>query len=419
MNRVNKAVMIICLAAVLIVTAIAGARWLTRGQTAAQGNPAAPYDLVITIKQDAATSRAFTWLMGTGDPALPGVLEVVAGERAAFTGKDVMRVEAQQSVLQTDGGSRGVYKAEAAGLTPGTVYMYRVGSGADGEWSEPARFSTAEQLQDAVTFINVTDSQGEREADFDLWARTLDKAFAVFPQAAFIVHNGDLTEDPDNSAGWSYFFGKAQNWVSGIPLMPVAGNHEEIDGDATVFASHFNLPDNGADGATTGTSYSFDYGPVHVTVLNTESSRKKQAQWLKEDLAATDRAWKIVAMHRPAYGGNQYEKVEDWTEIFDEYGVDLVLQGHNHEYSRSYPLLGGRITGREDTITGADKGTVYVVTNSSGAKFNEKKDDQFYHKVHFQNHEQMFAGITVSGDALTYQAYDASGRKQDEFVIRR
>lgn len=40
--------------------------------------------------------------------------------------------------------------------------------------------------------------------------------------------------------------------------------------------------------------------------------------------------------------GNSYKKVEDWTDIFDTYQVDLVLQGHNHEYSRSYPLRGGK-----------------------------------------------------------------------------
>ncbi|KAI7247929.1 hypothetical protein KC345_g11908, partial [Hortaea werneckii] len=161
----------------------------------------------------------------------------------------------------------------------------------------------------------------------------------------------------------------------------------------------------------------FDYGPVHVTVLNTESNLKKQTEWLKKDLAGTDKPWTIVAMHRPAYGGNMYSKVEDWTEIFDKYNVDLVLQGHNHEYSRSYPLRGGKIVPEGNPPAGAAGGTVYVVTNASGAKFNEKKEDQFYHKVHFQNNKPMFAGITVSGNTLTYQAYDTDGKKLDEFIL--
>lgn len=95
--------------------------------------------------------------------------------------------------------------------------------------------------------------------------------------------------------------------------------------------------------------------------------------------------------------------------LFDEYGVDLVLQGHNHEYSRSYPLKDGEIT--------SSSGTVYVTTNTSGQKFNEKKDSQFYHKVHLQNRKQMYAAITVTGDKLIYQAYTVDGELVDEFEL--
>ncbi|MNP44591.1 hypothetical protein D3C76_1384560 [compost metagenome] len=95
-----------------------------------------------------------------------------------------------------------------------------------------------------------------------------------------------------------------------------------------------------------------------------------------------------------------------------------MLQGHNHEYSRSYPLYQGAIVSEAKTAAAARRGTVYVVTNASGAKFNGKKADQFYHKVHFQNNKQMFAGITVSGSKLTFQAYDVDGSKLDEFVLQ-
>lgn len=68
------------------------------------------------------------------------------------------------------------------------------------------------------------------------------------------------------------------------------------------------------------------------------------------------------------------------------------------------------------------EGTVYVVTNSVGPKFNDLKKTKFYHSVHFQNNKQMFAGITVSEHTLSYQsyqAYDVDGILQDEFVINR
>lgn len=410
-----KTVLIIGMIIVVLIVAAVAVEWMKSEQPAETRSSAAPYDVVTTFKGAAETSRAFTWY--TEDPEADGWLELVKGGDTAFNGESVIKVEAVHSTMKTDKGSRGVHKAEVSGLEAGTQYTYRVGTGNEGEWSAAASFTTAQADSDSVTFINITDSQGETAADFEIWGQTLNKAFQIFPEAQFIVHNGDFTEDPEDSAAWDYFFGNVESWVSSIPLMPVTGNHDEVDEKAAEFTSHFNLPDNGAKGSIAGTSYSFDYGPVHVTVLNTESNLKKQTDWLEKDLAGTDKAWKIVAMHRPAYGGNSYKKVADWTEIFDEYQVDLVLQGHNHEYSRSYPLLDGAIVPEGENPVGAPRGTVYVVTNASGSKFNEKKEDQFYHKVHFQNNKPMFAGITVSGNTLTYEAYDVDGSRLDEFVL--
>lgn len=293
-----KFAIILGLVVIVLILVAVGMEWSKSGSSAKSSTP---YDLVTTFKGDAGTSRAFTWY--TNDSNTAGVLELVKGRSSSFANSDVLRVEADSSSIKTDNGTRGVHKAEVTGLEPGAMYSYRVGSGVEGEWSTVSEFTTEERGLDSATFINVTDSQGDSANDFKLWGKTLSKAFQTFPEAKFIVHNGDITENPEDSGSWDQFFGNVQSLISGIPLMPVTGNHDEVDGDATDFTSHFNLPDNGAKGSVAGTSYSFDYGPVHVSVLNTESNLKKQAEWLKQDLKGTDKEWKIVAMHRPAYGG--------------------------------------------------------------------------------------------------------------------
>lgn len=367
--------------------------------------------LVTTFKGDSRTSRAFTWY--TEDPNSPGQLQLVEGTEAEKLGQaDTQTYQADSTTIATgEDRANAVHKVEVTGLKPGTAYTYRVGDGTEKGWSKPAVFTTEDEDEDTFTFLNVTDSQGQSEADFTVWGRTLDKAFETFPEAKWIVHNGDLTEDPEDETSWDYFFGKAADWLSQIPLMPVTGNHDEVKKESGRYTAHFNLPENGAEDSAEGTTYSFDYGNAHIVVLNTESNIKGQTEWLREDLKNTDQPWKIVAIHRPAYGGNSYEKISDWVQVFDEYEVDLVLQGHNHEYARSFPL-------RDGEVVEEGEGTVYVVTNTSGAKFNEKKKDKFYHAVHFQNGKQMFAGITISGDTLTYQAYDVDGNKLDEFILR-
>jgi len=386
--------------------------WQKKQQAGVSAVPK-PQSIVMTIGGDARTTMAFTW-QTEGASGEPGILQIAEGAEPdpSWNEAEVLSFKAKASVMEDGGKGQTVYKVLAAGLRPGTTYVYRVGNGQEDGWSEPVSFVTEPEEPQAFTFINVTDSQGEKAADFRLWVRTLDKAFQAFPEARFIVHNGDMTENPDDAQGWKWLFGQAAQWLTRVPLMPVAGNHDEISGDASAFTSHFLVPENGAEGATPGTTYSFDYGFAHIVVLNTESKIKRQTEWLREDLRKNTKPWTIVAMHRPAYGGNQYDKIEDWIHVFEEFGVDLVLQGHNHEYSRSYPLRNGQIA--QD-----GKGTVYVVTNTSGPKFNELKKDKFYHAVHSQPNKQTFAGITVSDNTLVYTAYTVDGRRLDEFTLER
>lgn len=377
-----------------------------------------PKSISTTITGDARTSRSFTW--HTEPAAADAVIQLVEGswkdgldESSMLTIQGITTtIEAANNVYQ------GVHKVEVTGLKAGTSYSYRVGSGEANSWSEPAQFLTEPAADEPFTFLNVTDSQGIVESDFELWGRTLDKAFQLLPDARFIVHNGDLTENPEDEQAWDYFFDKGRKWLASVPLMPVTGNHEEIDNNAKRFVSHFMVPDNGAEGSITGTTYSFDYSNAHFVVLNTESNIDGQTEWLRKDLAGTDKPWIIVAMHRGAYGGSSYKKVKEWVEVFDEFKVDLVLQGHNHEYSRSFPLRNGEVVGDGERAVTGKEGTVYVVTNSSGQKFNKKKDDKFYHKVHFQNGRQMFAGISTDGDTLSYSAYNVDGEELDRFEIK-
>lgn len=376
-----------------------------------------PYSIVTTFKDNPSEARAFAWT--TDDPEAASVVQLVPGsDTAAWNTDEVLTFQGETTLLEINDSKLGTHKAEAAGLKPGTTYTYRVGTGDASSWSTPAQFTTAAQDDaSSFTFLNLADSQGVTESDFKLWGNTLNKAFELYPDARFVIHNGDFTENADDSDGWRYLFEQAMPWAASVPLMPVVGNNDVLKKEgSTPLTARFNLPDNGTKGVAG--SYSFDYGTVHVAVLNTEEEISAQTKWLDADLAATKQPWLIVAIHRPLYGGSTYKKIKEWGEVIDRYKVDLVLQGHNHEYSRSYPLRDGKVTGTADQPIQDHAGTVYVVTNTSGPKFNEKKEDQFYHAVHFQNNKQMFAAITVDGDTLTYSAFTSDGNQLDTFTVQ-
>lgn len=380
-----------------------------------------PYSLVMNVGEDAASDRLFTWQSGSKQGK--SLIQYIEGNNLAVDWKaeKAATVEGTASVIGEDGQSRTVHKAALSALQPGKTYVYRVGDGTEKGWSKTNLFHTNEGAPtvDGFTFINVTDSQGETDEHFKLWGDTLKQAFRVAPEASFIIHNGDLTENPRDGKAWDAFFREAAPWLSSVPLMPVTGNHEEIDGDAEPFVSYFNVPANGASGSLAGTTYFFDYDDARFIMLNTESNIDGQTEWLEEALKENTRKWIVVSLHRGPYGGNQNKEIHKWIELFDRYEVDLVLQGHNHEYARSYPLRDGQIADGDDSLVRNRAGTIYVVINAAGQKLNKQKKDQFYHKVHVQTGKRMFAAIRISGDILTYQAYDVDGKLWDEFQLDR
>lgn len=183
---------------------------------------------------------------------------------------------------------------------------------------------------------------------------------------------GDNSYDGDDPMFQTNFFEPYQtNMMKNSMIFTVPGNHD-YNNNETLAATHnipyfsiFSLPTNAeAGGVASGTKewYSFDYGPVHFVMLDGYGTRNvngtdrkffadtvnhPEVVWLKQDLAATTKKWKIVYLHFPPYtqGGHNSEVESDLVgirqyiiPIFERFGVDVVMSGHSHTYERSYPL---------------------------------------------------------------------------------
>lgn len=151
-------------------------------------------------------------------------------------------------------------------------------------------------------------------------------------------------------------------------------------------------------------------------MLNGNEKLEEQAEWLESILAENAQRWTIVAIHQPFYStgkkrDNPYLR-ELFIPIFDKYSVDLVLQGHDHTYGRTFKL-------RDSTIAeGRKKGTVYVVSVSGTKVYSlNSRFEEFMAKM--GTGRQLFQVISVDKNRLLYESFNALGELFDSFELKK
>lgn len=370
-----------------------------------------PYNVNVNMGADPKSSRGFTW--HTHPSVQTTVVELAKKEGfSGFDGPNVIKVTGENSLFITyDLGTVRVHKATVSGLEPGTEYVYRVGDGAS-HYSAQGSFATAPADGENMKFLFFGDSQAADNNGFDLWGNTVSKAMNEHPDAEFIVHAGDMVDSGHLEAQWNWFFDKAKDNLMNTTLVAVLGNHE-VTGTKGIsdFNQHFNQPGNGLV-SLEGTNFSFDYKNAHIVVLNSESEYAAQREWLRQDLSTTDKKWKIVTFHRGPYGSIYDTAVvrEQWVPVFDEFQVDLVLNGHDHIYLRNFM--------KNNQKTNIGEGTAYVVAGSTGPKFYDlvpKPWTQFYDR----EHKQMYVSVEIIGNELTVVTKTVDGREVDRFTLSK
>ena len=221
-----------------------------------------------------------------------------------------------------------LYRARLTDLVPGTAYQYQVlPAGKGGPASVPKTFRTFPVKPERITFIAYGDTRTNPAAH-----RSVAACFARH-EPLFILHDGDLVASGKALELWGpQFFTPLADVIDHVPIMPALGNHE---GGAENLLRFFDQPGG-------RTWYSFDCGPVHVTVLDDQQTKPENVQWLDQDLAAAKAPWKIAMYHAPTFNleGHKSDAVRTtFLPVFEKYGVDVVVAGHSHMYERFVPLV--------------------------------------------------------------------------------
>lgn len=295
-------------------------------------------------------------------------------------------------------------------LKPGTTYAYRVGDGTN--WSPWNQFRTAE-LSGAFSFIYLGDAQNDLRSR---WSRAIRRAFQQDANARFIVHAGDLINRSNADEEWAEWHEAAGFIHQMIPAVPTPGNHEYRRDSLgkLVLDPHwkvqFNLPRNGPEGMQDAVYY-LDYQDLRMISLNSQlimldsAAAATQEKWLEKVLASSTKKWNIVVLHHPVYSTakNRDNTIlrERFKSIFEKYGVDLVLQGHDHTYARG----------------GLGKKRPIYLLSVAGPKMYESDSERWMEVATSQT--QLYQVIRLTANKLYFSSYKLNGQLFDSFELSK
>lgn len=349
--------------------------------------------------------------------------------------KDAKKINGQCEALTytDDGAEDSIEKTQVTsykcgttleGLEESTKYIYKVGKDT---FSSIYSFETSGN--GAFTFMYISDvhTYTKYPSRINGAEALVNVVSSKYKNMKLIVTGGDMLAYGTVRDSWLTY----HNW-SGIKNYMVAstpGNHEYYDRNANILADskkYFNIytnnPDNGAEGVKNG-SYFFYYGNVLFISIDSEAYRlssqpeeyeTNQKKWLIETLENNHAQFVVLFHHAYYYPGNDNSGplLKSLQSIIDKYGVDLVLTGHDHVYTRSKRIYNSLVS------TDAKKGAIYITSSAVGDRLeasNSTPNDSILDKK--IGDTSLALGITVTDTQMTVKTYDDKGNIVDQTAI--
>ena len=389
-----------------------------------------PDHVVLSATEDPSTSIAINWRTEADNKV--GFVELALAGPGPYFKKNSKKYKAERTVVDSqkaynDGFKASYFEVKIDQLIPNKIYAYRVGNfHFKSEWHH---FKTANNQPIPISFLYVGDAQNYI---LELWSRVIRNAYKTAPDADFFIHAGDLVDKGHEDIDWNEWFAAGSFIHSEIPAIAVPGNHEYRYLDGSVYSqdevlsvqwnAQFGFPKNGPRGLEK-TCYYIDYPDLKIIALNSNVAIKRQAKWLREILKSNDKKWTVVTYHHPVFsastGRDNPEIRSLWQPIFEEYNIDLALQGHDHSYARG-AIYEKPVVVKNENHGGNIIGPVYVVSVSGGKMYSVNKSGwDEYGATQAKNGEriQLFQHISIDGDRLTYRSFTATGELFDRFEL--
>ncbi len=284
-----------------------------------------------------------------------------------------------------------------SGLKPGSAYYYEV----PGFPEAKGQFKTAPVGPADFQFVVFGDTRTRHE----FHQRVVAAILKTRPD--FVIHTGDLVSDGSDTAQWPIFFSIERELLRNAVFYPVLGNHERNNPQYYEF---FDVK---------SPFYSFNWGNLHFTLLNSdvgnaamsaaakEAFWQEQLKWLEEDLAKSQKStMRFVAFHHPPFTamGKRAAGTErmqaDFVPLFEKFKVTAVFNGHDHNYQHH-----------------EKNGVNYIVTGGGGAPLYtlDAPIPGVTKKVEKTEH---YVTVKVAGDTAIAQAIALDGHVIDTVELK-
>lgn len=319
-------------------------------------------------------------------------------------------------------------------LKPNTKYMYRVYNG-NGKKSQVFEFTT--QAKGDFTFVLAGDPQigaGKFYADRDKWEKALGTIKKQVPQMSFLYSLGDQVNEYTSKSELEYSGYIERENAKGITFATLIGNH---DSQANSYSQHFALPNLQAEGATeAGSNYYFVYNNTLFIQLNSNNMNTAEHKATIEKAIEMTKnqniKWKVVGFHHAIYSAATHANDDDiikrraeYPALMKQYGIDLIVSGHDHVYTRSRMMNGGVAIESERNFTDKSKeegkvpskyvnpkGQLYLTANSaSGSKHYDLVEFKDYMAVRDQHYKPNFTEVKVTDKSIVATTYETDSLK--------
>jgi len=286
-----------------------------------------------------------------------------------------------------------IHKIKLQGLSAGTRYFYQAFQG-----------SSTFPGSGFITAVNPgTPFRFTWMADFRTNVSVHDSIAALLLTAspAMSLYGGDLCVNSEYDSWKKEFFRNNElELISKVPFFNTPGNHEGWGTNARAFTQNPESPSGTQD------YYSFDYGDLHVLSINYElpyDENSPQYKFAVSDLASSNKSWKIVICHAPAYcaggHGNDIGMIKLTNNIFEKNHVNLVISGHTHFYQHNL------VHGIHHLVIGSAGAPLYTPEKSSYTVRSAK--------------DYNWAIGEVTSQKLTLTIYNAENKRLDRIELTK